>query len=203
MVVLLIHGGLWEDMDAERFWVRPGIVAGLRTAGHEILAPDRLRHPPDWQSEVAPLAALLPAEPVTVVAGSNGCSVAARLALAAAGRVARLVLAWPATAHDAVIDAATSADMRHLGASEATIDTLLAGGALRGVADEELAALDLPVGVLPAAPSNPFHQRVTVERLMTLMPGAVELPGCPESPRPEFPAHRAGFVATVAGFAQG
>ncbi|HEY6746876.1 MAG TPA: hypothetical protein VI357_14290 [Mycobacteriales bacterium] len=28
---VLVHGGLWEDMDAERFWVRPcfGEVCGI------------------------------------------------------------------------------------------------------------------------------------------------------------------------------
>jgi hypothetical protein len=31
--VLLIHGGLWEDMDARRFWHQPGIVAGLTRHG--------------------------------------------------------------------------------------------------------------------------------------------------------------------------
>ena len=33
MTVVLVHGGLWEDMDAERFWVRPGIVAALEARG--------------------------------------------------------------------------------------------------------------------------------------------------------------------------
>ena len=28
--LLLIHGGLWEDTDAEWFWRRPGIIVGLR-----------------------------------------------------------------------------------------------------------------------------------------------------------------------------
>ncbi|MGE5133608.1 MAG: hypothetical protein ACM32E_11955 [Gemmatimonadota bacterium] len=28
--VLLVHGGLWEDMDAARFWRATGIEAGLR-----------------------------------------------------------------------------------------------------------------------------------------------------------------------------
>jgi hypothetical protein len=27
--VLLIHGGLWDTMDADGFWRTPGIVAGL------------------------------------------------------------------------------------------------------------------------------------------------------------------------------
>jgi hypothetical protein len=40
---------------------------------------------------------------------------------------------------------------------------LLAGQTLRGVADADLAALDLPVGVLPSVPEDPFHQRRTVD----------------------------------------
>ncbi|HEX6454392.1 MAG TPA: hypothetical protein VF060_33645 [Trebonia sp.] len=33
--LLLIHGGLWEDMDAERFWRRPGITGGPERRGLE------------------------------------------------------------------------------------------------------------------------------------------------------------------------
>ena len=38
--VLLIHGGLADDMDAARFWVSPGIVARLNALGWSVLAPD-------------------------------------------------------------------------------------------------------------------------------------------------------------------
>ena len=41
--LLLIHGGLWEDMDAGRFWHGPGISARLKRHGFEVIAPDRLR----------------------------------------------------------------------------------------------------------------------------------------------------------------
>ena len=34
---------------------------------------------------------------------------------------------------------------------------------MRDVADADLAALDLPVGVLPSVPEDPFHQRRTVD----------------------------------------
>ncbi len=57
-------------------------------------------------------------------------------------RVARLLLAWPATAGDPAVDA------------------------LRG-----------------------------------LLPHADELPGCPEPPRPDFPAHLDRFLTTVTAFA--
>lgn len=48
--IFLISGELWEDIGAEHLSSRPGIIAGLRA---------------------------LTSEPATVVAGSNGCSVAA------------------------------------------------------------------------------------------------------------------------------
>ena len=39
--VLLVHGGFWEDMTAERFWRRPGIVSGLERRDFDVIAPDR------------------------------------------------------------------------------------------------------------------------------------------------------------------
>lgn len=195
--MLLIHGGLWEDMDAERFWHRPGIVAGLRARGIETLAPTRRRRAPDWRAEVDHLAGLLPATPLAVLAGSNGCSVAVRLALDLPGRVERLLLAWPATAGDPAVDSRIRAD---LGAPPVVVGALLAGGTLRGVSDEELASIDVPIGVLPSVPDNPFHQRYTVDRLRLLRPDAVALAGCPEPPRPDFAPHLESFLAAVDTF---
>lgn len=186
-MIFLIHGGLWEDMTADRFWTRPGITDGLRRHGFDVLAPDRLRRPPDWPAEAEHLATFLPGHPVTVVAGSNGCSAAVRLAVAFPHRVERLLLAWPATAGSTL---------------PGVPDRLLAGRTLRGVTDDELAALPMPVAVLPSVPENPVHQRRTVDALLRLLPGARELPGCPESPRPGFAAHLAGFVASVGRFAR-
>lgn len=60
--VFLIHGGLWDSMDAERFWRTPGVVAGLESRGLSVLAPD---HPPKadgWSAEVTALSKLLPDE---------------------------------------------------------------------------------------------------------------------------------------------
>ena len=179
--VLLIHGGLWEDMDAGRFWHRPGIVAGLESDGFRVLAPDRIRHTPSWADEARHLAAGLPDHPVTVVAGSNGCSVAVRLALAPPGRVERLLLAWPATAGDPAVDARTRTGLIELGAGSEVIDRLLTGPTLRGIGDEELTGLAGPVGVLPSVSGNAFHQRRTVDDLLRLVPQAVELPGAAAS----------------------
>jgi pimeloyl-ACP methyl ester carboxylesterase len=131
--LLMIHGGLWEDMDAERFWHRPRIVAGLQRHGIEVLTPDRPRRASSWASEAEDLAAALPDHPVTVIAGSNGCSAAARLALIQPGRVERLLLAWPATAGASDVDTHTRRGLTELGASPDVIETLLSGQTLRGV----------------------------------------------------------------------
>lgn len=203
--LLLIHGGLWEDMDAERFWQAPGIVGGLRQLGFRVVATERARRAPGWDAELDHLAPALPAPPdgpATVVAGSNGCSAAVRLALAFPDRVARLLLAWPATAGDPTVDARTRARLREQGASPETATALLAGETLRGVADSDLGTLAIPVGVLPAAPENLAHQRRTVDALLRAVPRADELPGSPEPPRPDFPPHRGSFVETVAAFAR-
>ncbi|UKD50997.1 alpha/beta hydrolase [Amycolatopsis sp. FU40] len=189
--LLLVHGGLADDMDADRFWTRPGITGGLRRDGRTVLVPDRLREPPDWSAEAAHLASFLPGQPVVVVAGSNGCSAAVRLALDFPRQVDRLLLAWPATAGDAAVDARAASVPR----------ALLGGETLRGVADADLATLALPVGVLPSVPDNPFHQRRTVDALLRLVPGCTELPGCPEPPRPGFESHVDDLLASIAGFA--
>jgi pimeloyl-ACP methyl ester carboxylesterase len=203
MVVVLVHGGLWQEVDAEFFWGATGVVAGLSEGGVEVVAPDRVSRPVDWAAEVGALAAVLPERPVTVVGGSNGCSAAVRLALAYPERVARLLLAWPATAGDAEVDARNRDRLGGLGASPEVVDALLGGGTLRGVTDGELAGLAMPVGVLPSVPDNPSHQRRTVDRLLRVLPDAEELPGCPEPPVPGFAPHLAGLVATIAGFAAG
>lgn len=189
MTHVLVHGGLWEDMDAERFWVRPGIVAALADRGIEVVAPDRVPRPRSWAEEVAHLLPLLPAGPVTLVGGSNGCSVVARIAVQQPARVARLVLAWPATAHDAEVDA--------WALEQGVPPGMLTGDTLRGLTDEELAGLRMPVAVIPS-PGGPFHQRRTVDTLLALIPGATALPGGPESPRPDFPPHLDAFVAALA-----
>ena len=187
MTVLLIHGGLGEDIGADRFWVQPGVVAGLDALGFDVLAPDRTTTPVSWPGSATDLAPLL-AGPSTVVAGSNGVSVALRLALDHAEQVERLVLLWPATAGDASIDARVPAEAQHL----------LTGETIRGVDDAELRRLRIPVAVMASEPENPFHQHRTVDRLLELIDGSCRVePGCPESPRPEFADHRADFLAAI------
>lgn len=199
--IVLVHGGLGDDMNADRFWTLPGITPALREEGFTVAAPDRLRLPPHWPAEADHLAAALPEHPVTVVAGSNGCSAAVRLALACPDRIEKLLLAWPATAGDPAVDVRTRADLAALGASEQNIRTLLDGQALRGVTNDELAALAMRTGVLPSHPDNPAHQRNTVDALLGLIPNSEELSGCPEPPNPRFAVHRQRFLATVTEFA--
>ena len=188
--ILLIHGGLWEPMDAERFWVRPGVVEGLTRRGHTVIAPDRLPYAPSWAAEVEHVARGLPDGRFLVVGGSNGCSVAVRLALEHPERVARLILAWPVTTGDPEVDAATGEHLRAQGASEEVVSQLLDGQTIRGVTDAQLATLEL--SVLASVPENRIHQRRTVDAL--LKAGVVELEGCPEPPRPEFAAYRERFI---------
>src|SRR5438045_6104985 len=113
--LLLIHGGLWDDMNAERFWHKPGIVAGMQHHAITVLWPDRLHRAPSWASEAEHLTTALPDHSVTVIAGSNGCSAAIRLALTSPDRVERLLLAWPATAGDPDVDARTRRGLAELG----------------------------------------------------------------------------------------
>ncbi|MDG4826471.1 alpha/beta hydrolase [Asanoa sp. WMMD1127] len=204
MAMLLIHGGLWDDIGADEFWRATGIVARLQRRGVAVCAPDRLVRAVSWSAEADHLAAVLPdARPVTVVAGSNGCSPAVRLALDHPGVVERLVLAWPATAGDPGVDTRIRAGLADLGAAPQVVDALLGGATLRGVTNHELATIRMPVALLPAVPDNPTHQRRTVDALLRILPHAVELPGCPEPPRPEFPPYLEPFCEAVARFATG
>lgn len=98
--LLLIHGGLWEDIGADWFWRRPGILAGFQRLGFTVVAPDRLRRPASWAADGEHVLATVPRGPVTEMGGSFGCSVAVRLALDSPGRVSRIVLAWPASLSD-------------------------------------------------------------------------------------------------------
>ena len=200
--LLLIHGGLWEDIGAGWFWGRPGIVAGFERLGYTVVAPDRLRRPASWAADAEHVLAAVPGgSPVVVVGGSFGCSVAVQLALDSPDRVSRMVLAWPAALSDQFALIRMRASLARLGAPAPVLNALLGGETLPSATDAELRAIAVPVGVVPALPPDPFHPRATVESLLRLLPSAAELPGCPEAPRPEFPAHLESFLDSVAGFA--
>ena len=198
--LVLVHGGLWDDTDAESFWLRTGVVDALRAAGCAVSAPDRPRRAASWAAEAEHLAGLLPPGPVTLVAGSNGGSAAVALALSRPVLVERLILCWPATAGDPAVDEPTRAGLRAAGADPETVDGLLAGGALRGFTDEQLAALPVPLAVLPAVPENTTHRRATVDAVIKVVPRAVELPGTPPPPDPGFPSYLEHFTSAVCTF---
>ena len=146
--VLLVHGGLGEAKDAERFWCRPGIVAGIRAAGFDVTAPDLDTCPSSRAAAADTLAAGM-SESASVVAGSNAVSVAVRLAIEHPPLVGLLVLLWPATCGDPIVDAAAPSEVNHL----------LAGETLRGVTDDEFATLDQPTAVMASDPPNRFPCR--------------------------------------------
>ena len=213
--MLLIHGGLWEDTRADFFWRRTGVADGLERRGFTVIAPDRLRRAADWTAEARHIAGTaglagrnglssLPgtaARGLTVVGGSFGCSAAVRLALDFPGTVGRLVLAWPASLGDQFTTIRIRAGLSRQGARGPLLDALLGAGTLPGTTDADLGTLDIPVAVVPAVPPDPLHPRSAVDALLRLLPSAVELPGCAEAPRPEFPAYREAFLDAVTGFA--
>lgn len=231
--VLLVHGGLWEDIGADWFWRRTGIVTGLEQRGFAVLAPDRPRRPADWAGEARHLADAVDAvdavaavaavdavaavaavdavagdgpagqagRMLTVVAGSFGCAAAVRLALDFPNLAGRLVLAWPASLGDQFTAIRIRAGLSRQGAPGGALDALLGTATLPSATDAELATLAMPVGIVPSVPANPLHPRSAVDALLRLLPSAVELPGSPEAPRPEFPPHRDAFLDAVTTFA--
>ncbi len=111
------------------------------------------------------------------------------------------MLAWPASLGDQFTAIRVRAALSRQGARGATLDALLGAGTVPGASDAELGTLDTPVAIVPAVPPNPLHPRQAVDALLRMLPSAVELPGCPEAPRPEFPTYRDAFLDAVTGFA--
>jgi pimeloyl-ACP methyl ester carboxylesterase len=203
--VLLIHGGLWEDTGADWFWRRTGVVDGLAERGFTVLAHDRIGRAANWAAEAAHLADVLTDEgplsqPLTVLGGSFGCAAAVRLALDHPGLVGRLVLAWPASLSDQFTAIRVRAELTRQGARGSVLNALLGTETLPSASDAELRTLAVPVAVVPSAPPNPLHPRSAVDALLRLLPSAVELPGSPEAPRPEFPPHLESFLDAVSSW---
>jgi pimeloyl-ACP methyl ester carboxylesterase len=204
--VLLIHGGLWEDGGADWFWRQTGVIDGLERRGLSVVAPDRIRRAPDWTTEARHLAAAvadhgLAGQGLTVLAGSFGCAAAVRLALDFPGLSGRLILAWPASVADAFTMVRVRAGLSRQGAGGKTLGALLGTGALPSARDDELRGLGLPAAIIPSVPPNALHPRSAVDALLRELPAAVELPGCPEAPRPEFASRREAFLDSVTAFA--
>ncbi|GAA3148702.1 pimeloyl-ACP methyl ester carboxylesterase [Kribbella aluminosa] len=208
--VLLVHGGLWDAMDADAFWGTPGVTAAVIAAldpdgsGRvEVLAPDRPQRATGWDLEVAALGEYLAKRsgPVRIVGASNGCTVAVLLATRFPDVVDRLMLAWPATGDDPAGNERARAGMMNRGCPADVADGLLRGGILRGVQDRELASLtQTRVAVLPSVPENPSHQRKTVDALLRSIRGSHELAGCPEPPVPGFPPFLDQLARTIVEF---
>lgn len=215
--VLLIHGGLWDNTGADWFWRRTGVVEGLEQRGFTVLAPDRIGRAANWTAEAAHLAGAVaetaadaaanaaadqgsPGDALTVLGGSFGCAAAVRLALDHPGLAGRLVLAWPASLSDQFTAIRVRADLSRQGARRSVLDALLGGQTLPSATDAELRTLTIPVAVVPSSPPNPLHPRSAVDALLRLLPSAVELPGTPEVPRPEFPPHLEAFLDAVTSF---
>jgi pimeloyl-ACP methyl ester carboxylesterase len=202
--LLLIHGGLWEDIGADWFWRRTGVIDGLTLRGFTVIAPDRLRRAMSWAAEASRIASApdLADGPMTVVGGSFGCAVAVRLALDFPSLVGRLVLAWPASTADQFARIRFRAGLARQGAPAAVLDALFGTETLPGATDAELRTLAPPTGVVPSSPPNALHPRSAVDALLRLLPSAVELPGCPEAPQPAFASHLESFADALAGFAR-
>jgi pimeloyl-ACP methyl ester carboxylesterase len=198
--VVLVPGGLYEDMDVDRFWVKPGVSSALEAAGHRVLAVNRLSEPRSWEEDAQAVADAMTEAAMSaaaVVAGSNGCSTAVRLALDHPGLVVRLVLCWPATAGAPDVDARQRRVIASRAGPEVT-DRLLGGETLRGTTDDELRRLNIPVALIPSEPENPFHRWATVDALDSLFPNSKIAGRFPEAPRPEFLSAQAAFAKTVA-----
>ena len=188
--VILIHGGLYEPIGPDEFWHGPGVVAGLgdrRPGGSCSDSNDRCDLV-DRRGRAS--SSNTPDDFVPMVGcgglqwmfggGEDGGRLQKLL-------VDRLVLCWPATAGDPDVDQMERAPVEHAGRRDLC----------RGVSDAELANISVPVTIIPSQPPNRHHQAVTVDRLLSLIPGATATRGFPESPRPEFLSHRDAFVATL------
>lgn len=173
--IVLVHGGLYEGMTSRRFWVDTGVVAALSQCGFRVLAPERIKHPSNWQEEATHLADQMASiGNAHIIAASNGCSAAARMAVDSPSRVRSLVFCWPATAGDTQVDALARSNMVKAGCSLSAVDALLAEEGLRGLTDAELIALTVSIAVIASDPPDLFHQQKTVEHLLATIPNASE-----------------------------
>ena len=200
--IVLVHGGLYEGMTTGEFWEDTGVLGGLRSRHLTHIAPQRPARPHSWDDESVSLLASIDEagfERVALIGASNGCSVATRFAIDHPDRVERLMLAWPATAGDRVVDELLRVIITDETGAEAA-GALLTEETLRGVSDAELAALDLPVVVYPSLVENQVHQRETLMGILAQVTDAFMVPGSPEPPDGDFTAYVDAFVTMVEEF---
>jgi pimeloyl-ACP methyl ester carboxylesterase len=197
--VVLVHGGLYEEMTPEIFWEETGIVDGLTSLGLTVAAPQRPVSPSTWQEEGDAVALAIRAhgfERVALVGASNGCSAAVRATLQHPQLVARLMLCWPATCGDEVVDKLARV-MISDAAGAAAAEALVAGQTLRGVDDVELGTIQIPTVVHPALPESKVHQRTTSTRLLGALRDPMLVAGSPEPLDPAFARFRDTFARLV------
>lgn len=202
--VVLVHGGLYEGMTSREFWAETGVLGELKAHHLKVLAPQRPAQPHSWDEERRSLLDAIDAaghERVALVGASNGCSAAVRLTIENPDRVARLMLAWPATVGDPVVDELLGIIISDE-TDEPAATNLLSGETLRGVSDAELGALDLPVVVFPSLIENQVHQRQTLMSILANVPDAFLVPGSPEPPDDQFAEYRDTFITMVREFAR-
>ena len=204
--IVLVPGGLYDDppMTGHQFWVESGVAPALAHLGVEFTVHERPLHPSSWAEEAAAINATMDRagyDRAGIVAGSNGCSAALRLAIDHPGRVARAMLCWPATAGDPVVDELAAIIIADAHDANVASD-LLTGTPIRGVTPTELAAIGLECVVYPSLPENKVHQRVTVIDLVDAIPDAILVGGSPEPPDDAFGDFLDPFAAVVAAFAR-
>ena len=202
--VVLVHGGLYEGMTSREFWADTGVLGELKARHLRVLAPQRPKQPQSWDEEARSLLDAIDAagyDRVALVGASNGCSAAVRLAIENPDRVGRMMLAWPATVGDRVVDELLKVIITDE-VDDAAPHDLLSGDTLRGVSDAELGALDLSVVVLPSLIENQVHQRQTLMGVLSNVSDSFLVPGCPEPPDDQFPEHLDAFATMVAEFAR-
>jgi pimeloyl-ACP methyl ester carboxylesterase len=199
--IVLIHGGLNEGMTARKFWIETGVIEAFIRLGYRVWAPDRVRGPGSWAEEARHLAGEMDRmDSAHLLAASNGCSAAARLAVDAPDRIRSLLFCWPATAGDPQIDGRTRRSIIEAGGTQEAADVLLSGEILRGMAETELSALPIPVGIIAADPPDLYHQRKTVDRLLAIIPSVIELGKFPHPFAPGFQEALPSFCRAVGNF---
>ncbi len=194
--VVLVHGGLFEDMNPTKYWIDSGVTEALAATTTRFIAPKRPAEPTSWQQESDVLLAAIEKagfDQVALVGASHGCSAAARLAVDHPNRVGRLMLAWPATAGDQVLDDLARIVIEDQVGAEAA-DDLLAGETIRGVTDTELANLAMPLVVFPSIPASHAHQRDTATRIVQAQPEALLAGGSPDPLDKQFAEHLDEFL---------
>ncbi len=202
--VVLVHGGLYEGMTSREFWAETGVLGELKAKHLTVLAPQRPAQPQSWDEERRSLLESIDAaghDRVALVGASNGCSTAVRLAIENPERVARMMLAWPATVGDLVVDELLRLIITDE-ADEVAAHDLLRGETLRGVSDAELGALDVPVVVFPSLIENQVHQRQTLMGILATVTDSFLVSGSPEPTDDQFLEHRSTFITMVAEFAR-